>query len=172
MTRRDEKGRSMPEPTPERAGLKPPEGALFPSQVLARNVGAVRRLTGWTQAVVAERMNNLGHRWTAATVSEVERGYRNVTTDELVNLALVLGRTVERLLDARVGRALGPIFDEGVIAIRPTPRETRVALVKATSEVFTVEPAVLAAIVCGGNVEVRWDNIGRLTDLELKDAEQ
>jgi transcriptional regulator with XRE-family HTH domain len=163
----------MPEPTPERAGLKPPEGALFPSQILARNVGAVRRLTGWTQALVAERMNNLGHRWTAATVSEVERGYRNVTTDELVNLALVLGRTVERLLDARVGRAaLGLLFDEGVIAIRPTPNETRVALVNAASEVFTVEPTVLAAIVCGGNVEVRWDDTGRLIDLELKDAEQ
>ena len=124
----------MPEPTPERAGPKPPEGALFPSQVLARDVGAVRRLTGWTQALVAERMNNLGHRWTAATVSEVERGYRNVTTDELVNLALVLGRTVERLLDLG---SVGPSARSSTRASSPSAQpsgETRVALVNAASE--------------------------------------
>src|SRR5215203_1222119 len=99
----------MPEPTPDRAGIEPPEGALFPSQILARNLGAVRRLRGWRQELVAERMNFLGHPWTRQTVGEVEQGRRNVTVDELLSLALVFGLSLDRLLDARADRLLGPL---------------------------------------------------------------
>jgi transcriptional regulator with XRE-family HTH domain len=44
-------------------------------------------------------MGWLGHRWVRVTVSEVERGRRNLTVDELLGLALVLDATLEELLD-------------------------------------------------------------------------
>src|SRR5213595_49013 len=119
--------RTMPEPMPDRAGLKPPEGALYPSQVLARNLGAVRRLRGWRQEFVSERMMYLGHQWSPATVSEVERGRRNVTVDELFSLSLVFSITIARLLDARVEQAAFGEFAEGLIEVHPKPRQTKVA---------------------------------------------
>lgn len=93
----------MPAPTPRRAGRRPPEGARarFVEDVLAANVRGFRLLRDLEQADVAERMNNLGHRWTPATVSEVERGRRNVTVPELLALVLALQASVDQLLDPR-----------------------------------------------------------------------
>jgi transcriptional regulator with XRE-family HTH domain len=73
------------------------QGALYPSQILARNLGALRRLRGYRQEFVAERMMYLGHSWTRQTVGEVEQGRRNVTVDELFSLALVLEITMQTL---------------------------------------------------------------------------
>jgi transcriptional regulator with XRE-family HTH domain len=164
----------MPEPTPDRAGLELPEGALFPSQILARNLGAVRRLRGWRQEFVAERMNFLGHPWTPATVSEAERGRRNVTTDELFSLALVFGLTLARLLDARIERAaLGELGDEGLIEVRPKPRQRKVALVRPTSGAASyantrapemlIDAGNLHGVLCGHEVDmqVTWDDLER-----------
>ena len=53
------------------------------------------------QGKLARRMQSLGHMWRQVTVSEVERGQRNVTVPELVALTLALGATVEQLLDPR-----------------------------------------------------------------------
>jgi transcriptional regulator with XRE-family HTH domain len=176
----------MPEPTLERAGLEPPKGALYPSQILARNLGAVRRLRGWRQDFVSERMMYLGHPWTQQTVSEVERGRRNVTVDELFSLALVLEITIERLLDARIQRLLGPLGDEGLIEIRPKPRQPKVALVRPTSvaatKAVTDSPAMLIdagdlhGVLCGHDVdvEVTWDQQDpwRLVMVEFHDRDQ
>lgn len=174
----------MPEPTPDRAGIEPPEGALFPSQILARNLGGVRRLRGWRQELVAERMNFLGHPWTRQTVGEVEQGRRNVTVDELLSLALVFAITVDRLLDARIERAaLGELGDEGLIEFRPKPRQRKVALLRPTSAAVNyantrapemlIDAGDLHGVLCGHEVDmhVTWDDFERwrLRQVEFHD---
>jgi transcriptional regulator with XRE-family HTH domain len=161
----------MPAPTPERAGITPPAGALYPSQILARNLGAVRRLRGWRQEFVSERMMYLGHPWTRQTVGEVEQGRRNVTTDELFSLALVFEIAIARLLDARAERLLGPLGDDGLIEVRPQPRQRKVALVRPTSvaasransgqsPAMLIDAGDLHAVLCGHEVDVyvTWDD--------------
>jgi transcriptional regulator with XRE-family HTH domain len=61
----------------------------------------VRRWRGWrgfTQNHVAAAMNGHGHRWTQATVSEVETGGRQLTAAEFVDLAIVLRVSMTDLL--------------------------------------------------------------------------
>lgn len=53
------------------------------------------------QAVLARRVDAQGIAWRQVTVSEVERGHRNVTVAELLALAFALGTTIEQLLDPR-----------------------------------------------------------------------
>jgi transcriptional regulator with XRE-family HTH domain len=147
----------MPEPTPERAGLKPPQGALYPSQVLARNLAAVRRLHGWRQEFVSERMMYLGHGWTPATVSKVERGRRNVTVDELFSLALVFEIVIERLLDAHF---LFPDLKEPsrkVALVRPT--SVAASRAEHESPEMLIDASDLHSVLCGDevNVAVTWD---------------
>lgn len=87
--------------TPKRAGRRPRarEGARWPAQVLAANLRGFRRVRDMSQDELAERMTILGHGWMRATVSEVERGGRKVSIDELLSLALVLSATIGDLLD-------------------------------------------------------------------------
>src|SRR5688572_3523495 len=80
---------------------KAPEGTQFPSDVLASNLRAYRLLRHLEQTDIAAKMSSFGHRWTRQTVSDVERGRRNVTTDELLGLVLVVGATIDLLLDPR-----------------------------------------------------------------------
>jgi transcriptional regulator with XRE-family HTH domain len=89
----------VPEPTPERAGRAARPGSRFLSDTLAANVRAFRARRRFNQEDLAERMGWLGHRWIRVTVSQVERGRRNLTVDELLGLALVLDATPEELLD-------------------------------------------------------------------------
>jgi transcriptional regulator with XRE-family HTH domain len=149
---------------------------MYPSQVLARNLGALRRLRGYRQELVAERMNYLGHPWTRQTISEVERGKRNVTVDELFSLALALHITVDRLLDARVDRLLDPrakrpgaLDPRKVALVRPTS----VAANRANTESpeMLVDAGDLHAILCGHEVDafVTWDSLGRLRMVEFHD---
>lgn len=115
----------MPARTPRAAGEQPPEGSEYVTDVLAGNVRAYRLLRRLEQAGVAGEMQLLGHsRWTRQTVSEVERGRRNVTVPELVALVLVLGASVEQLLDPRrlPERRSGPdlavdVADQPVVSI-------------------------------------------------------
>lgn len=85
--------------TPTRAKREPVPGARFLSQALADNIRAYRMLRRMNQDNLAERMRLLQHEWSRPTVSEVERGGRNVTVDELGGLALALGVTIGQLLD-------------------------------------------------------------------------
>lgn len=85
--------------TPKRAGREPHPEAKFPSQVLAANVASFRALRGIGQEELADRMRHLRNGWSRATVSEVERGDRNVTVDELGSLTVALGAQLSELLD-------------------------------------------------------------------------
>jgi transcriptional regulator with XRE-family HTH domain len=161
VTPRDSEG-ALPEPTPDRAGIEPPKGALYPSQILARNLGAVRRLRGWRQELVAERMNFLGHPWTRQTVGEAEQGRRNVTVDELLSLALVLEITISQLLDARPGRIIFPDMKEPnrkVALVRPTSGAANYANTVAPE--MLIDASDLHGILCGHEVDVHvtWDNL-------------
>jgi transcriptional regulator with XRE-family HTH domain len=89
----------MPAPTPKRSGRTPQPGTRFLADVLATNLRAYRLLRGLEQQDIAERMAKLGHPWKRQTVSEVERGRRNVTVDELLALAMTLPVPVWVLLD-------------------------------------------------------------------------
>jgi transcriptional regulator with XRE-family HTH domain len=78
-----------------------PPGTKFVADAVADNIRAYRGLSRLEQADVAERMQRLGQPWKRVTVSEVERGRRNLTVVELLALALVFGVTVGELLDPR-----------------------------------------------------------------------
>jgi transcriptional regulator with XRE-family HTH domain len=78
-----------------------PTGTKFVADALADNIRHYRVLNQLEQADVAERMQNLGQPWRRVTVSEVERGRRNVTVVELLALSLLFGATVGELLDPR-----------------------------------------------------------------------
>ena len=167
----------MPEPTPDRAGITPPKGALYPSQILARNLGAVRRLRGWRQEFVAERMMFLGHVWSRQTVGEVEQGRRNVTVDELFSLALVFEISIGRLLDARPGRLIFPDTKEPnrkVALVRPT--SVAASYVQSQVPAMLIDADDLHAVLCGheANVRVTWDDDEpwRLIMVEFHDKDE
>lgn len=151
----------MPQPTPDRAGFEPPKGALYPSQILARNLGAVRRLRGYRQELVAERMMYLGHSWSRQTVGEVEQGRRNVTVDELFSLALVLEITIDRMLDARPSRLIFSDMKEAgrkVALVRPT--SVAASRAERESPEMQIEAGDMHGILCGHEVDVHvtWDS--------------
>ena len=89
----------MPAVTPRRAGRQPQPGSVFLSDVVADKARAYRLLRRLEQADVAEGMVRLGHPWTQATVSQVERGQRNVTIDELMGLSMLFGIPLAKLTD-------------------------------------------------------------------------
>lgn len=62
-----------------------------PSEVLRRRVLELRNHRHWTQDEFAARMTEYGMPWWRATVAKIETGTRQVTVDELVCMALVLG---------------------------------------------------------------------------------
>lgn len=159
----------MPEPTTGRGGAEPPEGALYPSQILARNLGTLRRLRGYRQEHVANRMMFLGHQWSRQTVGEVEQNRRNVTTDELFSLALVLHTTVRGLFDPHVEGA----GREMVALVRPTS----VAASRANtgeSPAMLIDATDLHGILCGRETDVfvAWDHLGRLSRVEIGDRRE
>jgi transcriptional regulator with XRE-family HTH domain len=126
----------MPARTPGADERQPPEGSRFASDVLAGNLRGYRVLRGLEQTDVAERLATFGHRWSRQTVSDIERGRRNVTVDELLALCLVLRGSISRLLDPR-----GP---EG-------RRSARVALADDPNLTLPVE--AVQGLVCRHEVE-------------------
>ena len=96
-------------------GESPPEGVATIPAALAFNVRTYRLMSRLEQEDVALQMQHLGHTWRRATVSEVERARRNVTVSELLALVLVLGATVEQLLDTRGPR--GPSGPQLALAV-------------------------------------------------------
>jgi transcriptional regulator with XRE-family HTH domain len=139
----------MPAPTPRRGGREVPANldAEFVEDVLARNVRAYRLLRNLEQLDVAYRISVVaGHRWTPATVSEIERGRRNVTVPELLALTVVLGTTVELLLDPRgPERRKGPALYVG----GPAPH---------TGDTLAIEPDNVTGLICShrSDLTVVW----------------
>jgi transcriptional regulator with XRE-family HTH domain len=76
-----------------------PDAGRTVDEMLADNLRGLRLLHRLEQADVAQRMRWLGHRWSRATVSQVERCKRAVSAPELLGLTLVFGETVVDLLD-------------------------------------------------------------------------
>jgi transcriptional regulator with XRE-family HTH domain len=111
----------MPAPAPGRAGREPLEGSRFLSDTVAEKVRAYRLLRRQKQDDVAEEMRKLRHPWTQATVSQIERGQRNLTVDELVGLSIVFELSLNELLDpVPVGGGSPPALDIGFpVAIPP-----------------------------------------------------
>lgn len=87
---------------------------LLPSKVLSKNLRAVRSLRDLSQQQLADRMTSLGHDWSRATVSEVERHHRSVDYDELIGLALALETTIAELGDPYGPGSGGGQIDLGV----------------------------------------------------------
>jgi transcriptional regulator with XRE-family HTH domain len=111
----------MPASTPGRAGREPLPGSRFLSDAVAEKVRGYRLLGRMKQDDVAEKMRELRHPWTQATVSQVERGQRNLTVDELVGLSIVFELTLNELLDpVPVDGGPPPALDIGLpVAIPP-----------------------------------------------------
>jgi transcriptional regulator with XRE-family HTH domain len=69
-------------------------------QVLADNIRAYRLIRRLKQEDVAAAMRLEGHpQWRRVTVGEIERQHRTVTAPELVTLTIVLGASLEQLLN-------------------------------------------------------------------------
>jgi transcriptional regulator with XRE-family HTH domain len=110
-------------------------------ETVAGNVRAYRHLRNIDQAGLARRMYSLGmFPWSRVTVSEVERGQRNVTVAELLKLALALGTTMEQLLDTRgPERIRGPqlaLYDRSEDPTERTPFH------------IVLPPTAVPALVC------------------------
>jgi transcriptional regulator with XRE-family HTH domain len=77
----------------------PPQETKTIGQALADNLRGLRLLRRLEQEHIAEQMRRHRHRWSRATVSQVERRRRNVTVDELLSLSIVFEVPILRLLD-------------------------------------------------------------------------
>ena len=148
----------MPEPAPGRAGREPLPGSRFLSDAIAEKVRAYRLLRRQKQDDVAEEMRKLRHPWTQATVSQVERGQRHLTVDELVGLSIVFDVTLNELLDpVPVGGGPAPALDIGLpFPIPPdiVPHWSAGANIFFDSEIRDGKPGV------------RVTAVGRLADQE------
>jgi transcriptional regulator with XRE-family HTH domain len=62
-----------------------------PERVVAERLTELRQRRGWSQAELADRMAAYGIPWGRTTPGKIENQQRNVTVEELVGLAFVLG---------------------------------------------------------------------------------
>ena len=152
-----------------------PEGQTV-AGVLASNIRAFRQLRGMEQDKLAQRMQSLGHLWRQATVSEVERGRRNVTVPELVALTVALAANVEQLLDPRgPERKRGPRLALGVAEVEifvdtaPIPPEwiadklphrPAKIVAKSPDQLPSIAAADVGALICSHETyaEAEWDS--------------
>jgi transcriptional regulator with XRE-family HTH domain len=136
-------------------------------EAVADNVRAFRQLRGMDQADLARRMYSLSMSWSRVTVSEVERGQRNVTVAELLKLALALGTTMEQLLDTRgPERIRGPqlaLYDRSEDPTERTPFH------------IVLPPTAVSALVCthpnDPYLVAEWDDHW-ISHLHIVDKEQ
>jgi transcriptional regulator with XRE-family HTH domain len=74
----------------------------WPSEVLREQIREIRVARGITQRQLAEQMSRAGaSTMTHVTVSQIERGKREVSVDELCLFAAVLEKPIVRLLSPR-----------------------------------------------------------------------
>jgi transcriptional regulator with XRE-family HTH domain len=136
-------------------------------EAIADNVRAFRQLRGMDQAELARRMYSLSMSWSRVTVSEVERGQRNVTVAELLKLALALRTTMEQLLDTRgPERIRGPhlaLYDRSDDPTERTPFH------------IALPPTAVPALVCTHPSDTylvaEWDDHW-ISHLHIVDREQ
>jgi len=136
-------------------------------ETVAGNVRAFRQLRSMDQADLARRMYSLSMSWSRVTVSEVERGERNVTVAELLKLALALGTTIEQLLDTRgPERIRGPhlaLYDRSEDPTERTPFH------------IVLPPTAVPALVCTHPSDpymvAEWDDHW-ISHLHIVDKEQ
>jgi transcriptional regulator with XRE-family HTH domain len=148
----------MPASTPGRAGREPLPGSRFLSDAVAEKVRGYRLLGRMKQDDVAEKMRELRHPWTQATVSQVERGQRNLTVDELVGLSIVLGLSLNELLDpVPVGGGPPPTLDVGL----PVPLPPDVVRQWSTGASIFLDSEIR-----DGKRVVRITAVGHLVDQE------
>jgi transcriptional regulator with XRE-family HTH domain len=143
------------------------------AKTVARNIRIYRQLRGLDQEALARRLQNLAIPWRRVTVSEVERGERNVTVTELLWLALALQTTIVQLLDTRgperlQGPWLVPLpMDEQLSkeAIAELGREVRgqdgdKEIMAREIRFQAIPPENLTALVCGHEARAvaEWDD--------------
>ena len=139
------------------------------AETVAANVRAFRQLRDMDQADLARRMYSVGISWRQVTVSEVERGGRNVTVAELLGLAFALETTIEQLLDTR-----GPERIRGPhLSFYDRPEDTVDKRFRAVS----IPPEAVHALVCthmpypeASYPVAEWDDHW-LTNLRIVDKE-
>jgi transcriptional regulator with XRE-family HTH domain len=141
----------MPAPAPGRGGREPLPGSRFLSDTVAEKVRAYRLLRRLKQGDVAEEMRKLRHPWTQATVSQVERGQRNLTVDELLGLSILFDVSLNELLDpVPVGGGPAPALDVGLpVPIPPdiVPHWSAGANIFLNSEIRDGKPGVRVTAV-------------------------
>jgi transcriptional regulator with XRE-family HTH domain len=148
----------MPASTPGRAGREPLPGSRFLSDAIAEKVRSYRLLRRLKQDDVAEEMRKLRHPWTQATVSQVERGQRNLTVDELVGLSIVFGLSLNELLDpVPVGGGPPPALDIGL----PVPLPPDIVRRWSTGASIFLDPEIR-----DGKPGIRVTAVGRWDDQE------
>jgi transcriptional regulator with XRE-family HTH domain len=154
------------------------------AETVASNVRGFRQLRGIEQATVALRMVRLGIAWRQGTVSEVERGQRNVTVAELLALALALETTVEQLLDPRgPERIRGPWLSLAEVPPENPPTSANSWTISAVEQGYPddpdrgmisgLAPEWVSALVCMHTPypDVEWDDDGRVKHLWFEKAE-
>jgi transcriptional regulator with XRE-family HTH domain len=148
----------MPASTPRRAGREPLPGSRFLSDTVTEKVRAYRLLRRLKQDDVAEKMRELRHPWTQATVSQIERGQRNLTVDELVGLSIVFELSLNELLDpVPVGGGPPPTLDVGL----PVPLPPDIVRHWSTGATLFLDSEIR-----DGKPVVRITAVGHLADQE------
>ena len=94
------------------------EEALSPSKALADRLLALRNAHGWTQTELAERMRSFGWSWDRTTVAKLESGSRQLSLDEFIALAWVLG--------VPPGALVTPLRTSERLAVTPATSQTSV----------------------------------------------
>jgi len=130
----------------------------------AANVKRYRQIRELDQDDVATAMQDLGHAWRQVTVSEVERLKRNVTVPEMVALVMVLGASIEQLLDPRgPGSKKGPDLALSDRTMRVTGDEDDGTLLTAMGPIpqshrRTIPARYVSGLVCSHKYwfEVIW----------------
>lgn len=77
--------------TPKKPAPEPTEPAVDTEPSIGALLSGARRRSGMSQKQVAQAMSAAGFVWTQNTVSRVERDARDVSTDEVTELAKLIG---------------------------------------------------------------------------------
>jgi transcriptional regulator with XRE-family HTH domain len=72
--------------------------AITPNEAVAANLRMRRGLLRMSQREVAERMRDAGQQWHQQTVHKGETGHYRFRVDEVVELAAILGTSLDRML--------------------------------------------------------------------------